>query len=621
MSCPSAPELFRLGWATPLITLNATSLAENVVRQGIRLPATHLGGVGAFIRVIPNWMGGLYDRNVYISLRGSGGGDTRLPTEFNSKLSVHEARKAVDNIPLATGDPHFNLVHVLGPAEAMDLSAHRLVIETRGLVDGGTRVLVDLCRYRTSAAECSFPPISTICAAVSGYPVRPDADRPTSAFSPDYLGAAWDLGSLEKTCSANPRSLEAGAVKCWGYNSEGRLGNPGLIQTYVGGFPGDMGSALPPVDLGGGLRATVVAAGYMHTCALIQPGGRVKCWGSSESGQCGDKVTRGDGQGEMGDNLPFVDLGTDVSSVQRLVTFGNMVCALVQPGGRVKCWGDLGYAVVGNSPGQMGANLSAVPLGNFTATDLAVGYQHACAVLQPGGIIKCLGMNSYGELGYGDTDPRTNASTLGARLPPVSLGPGLKATTVAAGMHHTCAVLSPGSVVKCWGRGSEGQLGNGNMLTLGDGPGEMPPPAVNLTGGTNVTKLVAGNTFTCALIQPDGGVKCWGDGYYGSLGLGTQAALGDDPGEMGALPFVDLGFNTTVVDISAGTWHACAILNPGRVVKCWGYNVNAELGLGSRGYGFNKGDQPGEMGDELPVMDLGPEPPAPAPMPPRPLPP
>ncbi len=56
-----------------------------------------------------------------------------------------------------------------------------------------------------------------------------------------------------------------------GADTEGR-GNQG-------DEPGEMGDALPSVDLGPGVYATDITAGEQHTCALLQPGGRVKCWG------------------------------------------------------------------------------------------------------------------------------------------------------------------------------------------------------------------------------------------------------------------------------------------------------------------------------------------------------
>ena len=59
-----------------------------------------------------------------------------------------------------------------------------------------------------------------------------------------------------------------------------------------------------------GSAASQVAVGETFSCAII-PGGLVKCWGENISGQLGqgDTINRGDNSGEMGDNLPPVDLG------------------------------------------------------------------------------------------------------------------------------------------------------------------------------------------------------------------------------------------------------------------------------------------------------------------------
>jgi hypothetical protein len=66
----------------------------------------------------------------------------------------------------------------------------------------------------------------------------------------------------------------------------------------------------PPIDLGFGRPATAVRAGSLHWCALLNTG-QLKCWGSNYAGQLGlgDRETRGDDSDEMGENLPEVDLG------------------------------------------------------------------------------------------------------------------------------------------------------------------------------------------------------------------------------------------------------------------------------------------------------------------------
>ena len=63
--------------------------------------------------------------------------------------------------------------------------------------------------------------------------------------------------------------------------------------------------------------------------------------------------------------------------------------------------------------------------------------------------------------------------------------------------------------------------------------------------------ISAGSHHTCASLD-DGSAKCWGACYGDHLGYGDQADRGDAPGEMGdQLPGVDLR-GRSVEDISAG---------------------------------------------------------------------
>ena len=65
------------------------------------------------------------------------------------------------------------------------------------------------------------------------------------------------------------------------------------------------------MDLGTGRSATAIFAGGGHTCALLVDTS-LKCWGDNGAGELGlgDTNRRGDASGDMGDNLPAVDLGT-----------------------------------------------------------------------------------------------------------------------------------------------------------------------------------------------------------------------------------------------------------------------------------------------------------------------
>ena len=230
------------------------------------------------------------------------------------------------------------------------------------------------------------------------------------------------------------------------------------------------------------------------------------------------------------------------------------------------------------------------------------GYFHTCALLS-GGSVKCWGGNGAGQLGLGDTSYRGDGpNEMGDNLLAVDLGTSKTASAVVTGNFHTCALLNDGSV-KCWGHNSAGQLGLGDNDYRGDGPNEMGNnlPAVNLGTGKTASAIVAGALHTCALLN-DGTVKCWGHNLYGQLGLVDTNYRGDDPNEMGDnLPAVNLGTGTTASVVVAGKYHTCALLNDDSV-KCWGNNDYGQLGLDDKD---SRGDDSSEMGDNLPAVNVG----------------
>jgi hypothetical protein len=260
----------------------------------------------------------------------------------------------------------------------------------------------------------------------------------------------------------------------------------------------------------------------------------------------------------MGDNLSAVDLGSSVTVIA-IAAGGFHTCALLSSGA-VKCWGynftgALGSGNwsndIGDQPGEMGANLPAVDLGSgVTATAIAAGQFHTCALLSSGAV-KCWGENGDGQLGLGDTNSRGDgANEMGDNLLTVDLGSGVTATAIVGGHLHTCALLSTGTVT-CWGDDAVAQLGQGAGVTYdnrGDGPGEMGSSlvAVNLGSGVTATAIAAGAYHTCALLSR-GAVKCWGENWDGQLGLGDSPdRRGYTPRRMGdGLPLA-YGFVQTI---------------------------------------------------------------------------
>jgi alpha-tubulin suppressor-like RCC1 family protein len=359
-------------------------------------------------------------------------------------------------------------------------------------------------------------------------------------------------------------------------------------NTGTGTILDDDGTPAPVIS------ATSVGSGFFHSCALLVDR-TVKCWGANDYGQLGvgDYRRRGDVPGEMGDNLPPADLGTGRTATSLATGYWN-TCALLDDGA-AKCWGN-------NAEGELGQG-DTIDLGSGrTATSLSVGGFHVCALLDDG-TVKCWGENDNGQLGQGDTAARGNGpGEMGDNLPPIDLGSGRTATAIAAGYLHTCALLDDGTV-KCWGSNIVGELGQGDNIARGDAPGQMGDALhpIDLGTGRTATAITASFHDSCALLD-DGTVKCWGYNQSGQLGLGDTNTRGWAPGEMGDnLPPVDLGTGRTATAISAGHGHTCALLDNG-TVKCWGAG-GAQLGLGDTNN--SRGDVPGEMGDNLPPVDLG----------------
>ncbi len=218
--------------------------------------------------------------------------------------------------------------------------------------------------------------------------------------------------------------------------------------------------------------------------------------------------------------------------------------------------GSAGAAGTGGAAGVSGAAGSAGMAGSAGSgvSALSAGFLHTCAIWS--NTIRCWGDNSTGALGDGSTNQRDTPT------PVVGLSVGIQA--VSAGGFHTC-VLTSGGGLKCWGENTEGQLGDG---TTSDS--DSPVDVVGSSSG--FTTLGAGSKHTCA-VTTGGGVRCWGGNDNGSLGDGTTTSH--------HAPADVVGLNATVVAVSAGSYHTCAV-TVGGGLKCWGNNVWGQLGDGTK---------------------------------------
>lgn len=273
-----------------------------------------------------------------------------------------------------------------------------------------------------------------------------------------------------------------------------------------------------------------------------------------------------------------------VDSVDGFALGQHHSCVLVN--GEVFCWGanDVGQlgvglstsAIIGDEDGELATSLTAVPLGlGKRAIELCAGLDHTCALLDDQ-TVKCWGFNQNGQLGQGDMDNRGNdILDMGDNLVAVVIGAGPPVSHISCGSQHVCVILHDGAV-KCWGDGSDGRLGLGDVETRGDGPNEMGNllPIVDLGTNVQADKFCAGGPgrkHTC-IVTTISTMKCWGKGDFGQLGYGNADSRGIDNSDprfaMGNdLPVVDLGLGLSIVECVSGDNANCAILESGQV-KC-----------------------------------------------------
>lgn len=385
-----------------------------------------------------------------------------------------------------------------------------------------------------------------------------DDETPASVGNVDVGGVVTQItAGGSHTCAL----LDTGAVRCWGSGALGQLGYASQQNVGDNETPASRG------DVSVGVLVAAVDAGAAHTCVLTSAAG-VRCWGSGADGALGygNTLTIGD------DELPSTQGDVSLGETAVAVSAGSWkTCALLSSGA-LRCWGEGSFGAFGtfnhedigddelpSSAPSTPVCASDPPPGTSIAVDVEAGGEHTC-VRSSLGTVRCWGYNYAGQLGYGHTND-IGDDELPATAGDVNVGGTV--VQLALGRTHSCALLDDKSV-RCWGSAAFGRLGYGNTRPIGDN--ETPASAGAVDVGGPVEQLAAGTLHTCALLT-GGGVRCWGIGTDGRLGYGSTVSIGDNetPASMG-----NILLGGAAQQVVAGDRHTCALMTTG-AVRCWGY--------------------------------------------------
>ena len=347
-------------------------------------------------------------------------------------------------------------------------------------------------------------------------------------------------------------------VSCWGLNNAGQMGEENGNSWLFSASP------LPVMETTS--AASVVSSPIAsHSCAILEDG-TLSCWGANASGQLGDgeptswktprKVLKYKADGEIEDVL--------LSSVTAVSTGSAHTCAVISTDAmsgktRVDCWGAGASGQTGSAAFEDALLPTEVPgSADLKFSAVASGSAFNCAIAS--GTVRCWGEGSDGQLGNGAT----------AKSAAIVQASGLASISkIGAGHAHACALDQNGKM-SCWGNNAYGQLGDGKTAS------RSTPGAISGFDAKNVTGMAVGHFHSCAIVKDsssnsgkEANVWCWGNNAYGQLGNGTR--------NNSSVPVKVRGLPASAASISCGAGHTCAVLTTGDA-WCWGRNEYGQIG-------------------------------------------
>ena len=224
--------------------------------------------------------------------------------------------------------------------------------------------------------------------------------------------------------------------------------------------------------------------------------------------------------------------------------------------------------VVADSGPVAGGTAVTIDGTGFGFTALAGSGDHNLA-LRSDNVLYSWGRNDLGQLGNGTT---VNEEKEPAPVDMSGALAGKTITQIAAGESGSL-VLASDNTLYSWGKGTDGDLGNGANLN------SSVPVAVDMTGvlaGKTITQISMGISFSLVLAS-DGTMFTWGNGDQGELGNGS-AVDSNVPVEVDISSVLPAG--RTIVAADAGSINGYAIDDAG-FAYAWGWGFYGQIGDGT----------------------------------------
>ncbi len=315
--------------------------------------------------------------------------------------------------------------------------------------------------------------------------------------------AAEDSGGLALTSS--------GTVYCWGQCTAD------FLSPVVIGLPN-------------GIGATAIAARAADDFA-IGSNNLLYGWGINTTGQLG--------VGDTAAHLQPVQIALPQNVAVKAVAAGATHTLALDANGNIYAWGNNESGELGN--GTLSASLTPVQVslpGNMAATAIAAGQQFSLAIGQDGNLYSW-GINSSGQLGNGTL----NNATTPTRVTLTGITPQTIAATYSVGL--LIGADSAGALhLYAWGNNSAGAVGNGTTTN------QTAPAQVTLPGGVSPASLGISDNQT-VVLGSDGQLYAWGDDTDGELGDGKVLTYASQP-ELDA-DFYAPGSSTTALGSTPAT--------------------------------------------------------------------